>query len=86
MLGYFYNANSDNYIVSTFGLGNNAYIKGKGFTSTVSSNEASNDFFTAFNTSGYNIEMNLAPGNYGGAKKNLPPVFVHAYIVFTFPS
>jgi hypothetical protein len=81
--GYFYNANNDDYTVSTFGLGNNGYQIGQGFTSTVSSNQASNDFFTNFSGSN-ELKFDLTAGNYGGVKKNIPPVYVHAYLVFTF--
>ena len=85
IIGYFYNAGSDNYTISTFGLGANAYVVGKGFTSTINSSVATNDFFTNFSNS-YGIELNLTPGNYGGSKKNLPPIFVHANIMFVFPA
>ena len=87
---YFYNGNIDKYILSTMGLGNNNYANGQGFTSTVSShqssnpNQATNNFFSAFSTDS-KIKLNLTPNNYGGSKKNLPPVYVHCYVVFTFP-
>ena len=85
IIGYFYNANTDKYVISTFGLGNNSYVIGQGFTSTVAGSVATNDFFTNFSNS-YGIELNLNPGNFGGSKKNLPPVFVHANIMFVFPA
>ena len=81
--GYFYNANSDNYTVTTFGLGNNAYQLGQGFTSSISSNQASNNFFSAFSTDS-EIKLDLTASNYGGVKKNVPQVYVHCYLVFTF--
>jgi hypothetical protein len=82
IVGYFYNANDDKYYISTFGLGSNGYAKSTVLSSTVSSNQASNNFFTSF--SSFQIQLDMSPANYGGAKKNVPPVFIHAYIVFTF--
>mgnify|MGYP001215378837 CR=1 FL=1 len=83
IIGYFYNANSDKYTISTFGLGNNAYVLGYWFESTKdTSNQAQNDFFGAFKD--YYVGINMNPGNYGGVKKNLPPIYVHAYLYFTF--
>ena len=83
IVGYFYNANSDRYVVSTFGLGNNGYSIGYGFDSTKdTSNQAQNDFFGAFKD--YYVGINMNPGNYGASKQNLPPIFVHAYLYFTF--
>ena len=83
IVGYFYNANDDSYVVSTFGLGNNGYSIGYGFDSTKdTSNQAQNDFFGAFNN--YFININMNPSNYGASKQNLPPIFVHAYLYFTF--
>ena len=80
---YFYNANTDKYVLSTLGLGNNSYANGQGFTSTIAANQASNNFFSSFSTDS-EIKLNLTANNYGGSKKNLPPVFVHCYLVFTF--
>ena len=80
--GYFYNANTDKYVASTFGLGSSGYEIGQGFTSTISSNQANNDFFGNFSSS--EMKFDLTPGNYGGAKKNLPPVFIHCVLIFTF--
>ncbi len=80
--GYFYNANTDKYVASTFGLGSSGYEIGQGFTSTIASNQAGNDFFGNFSSS--EMKFDLTPGNYGGAKKNLPPVFIHCVLIFTF--
>ena len=80
---YFYNANTDKYVLSTLGLGNNSYANGQGFTSTIAANQASNNFFSSFSTDS-EIKLDLTANNYGGSKKNLPPVFVHCYLVFTF--
>ena len=80
---YFYNANTDKYVVSTFGLGNNGYSLGQGFTSSVSSNQATNNFFTSFSTDS-EIKLDLTSNNYGGEKRLAPPLYIHAYIVFTF--
>ena len=82
IVGYFYNANDDKYYISTFGLGSNGYAKSTVLSSTISSNQASNNFFTSF--SSFQIQLDMSSANYGGAKKNVPPVFIHAYIVFTF--
>ena len=80
--GYFYNANTDKYAVSTFGLGSNGYEISSALSSTISSNQATNTFFSSFSSD--NLKFDLTPANYGGAKKNLPPVFIHVYMVFTF--
>lgn len=82
IIGYFYNANDDKYFLTTFGLGSNGYAKSTVLSSTVSSNQASNTFFTGFGS--FQIQLDVTPTNYGGAKKNVPPVFVHSYIVFLF--
>ena len=83
IVGYFYNANINTYAVSTFGTGNNQYLTGFGFdTNLDTSNQSQNDFFGAFN--GYFISINMNPSNFGGSKQNLPPIFVHAYLYFTF--
>ena len=79
---YFFNIS---LFIHSFGLGNNSYALGQGFTSTINSSEATNDFFGTFNSPGFGIELNLNPSNFGGSKKNLPPVFVHAYLMFVFP-
>jgi len=83
IVGYFYNANNDSYVISTFGLGNNGYSIGNGFGSTKdTSNQAQNDFFGAFKD--YYISIQMNPSNYGASKQNLPPIYVHAYLYFTF--
>jgi hypothetical protein len=82
IIGYFYNANDDKYYITTLGLGSNGYAKSTALSSTIASNQASNNFFTNFGT--FEIQLDMSPANYGGAKKNVPPVFIHAYIVFTF--
>ena len=74
-----------NYKFSTFGLGNSGFIKATGFTDTLSTNEATNNFFTSFKTDTY-LEINLTPGNLGGSRDSVPPTFVniHAYLQFVF--
>ena len=82
VIGYFYNANADQYAVSTFGLGNNQYVITNVLGSTITSSIATNTFFSSFGS--HNLVFDLTPTNYGGSKKNLPPVFIHAYLVFIF--
>ena len=79
---YYYNANTDKYSVSTFGLGSNGYEVGQGFTSTITSNQATNNFFTSFSSN--ELKFDLTPSNYGGVKKGLPAIFIHCYLVFSF--
>lgn len=80
--GYFYNANSDTYVLSTFGLGNNAYLITGNLSSTISNSVATNNFFTSFNN--YELMMNLTPSNYGGDRQPIPPINTHSYVIFTF--
>ena len=82
--GYFYNAPNDTYQVSTFGLGNNGYELGQGFTSTITSNQATNNFFSAFSTDS-EVKLDLTPGNYGGSVLfGFTPVYIHCVLIFSF--
>jgi hypothetical protein len=82
ILGYFYNANTDKYIVTNWGLGSVGYSISTLLSSSISSSIATNSFFSSF--SSYQIQLDVTPSNFGGAKKNAPPVFIHAYVVFQF--
>ncbi len=82
--GYFYNAPNDTYAVTTFGLGSNNYNLGQGFTSTIASNQASNNFFSAFSTDS-EYKFDLTPANYGGVRLGgFTPVNIHCVLVFSF--
>ena len=84
MTGYFYNAPNDTYAVTTFGLGSNNYNLGQGFTSTIASNQASNNFFSAFSTDS-EYKFDLTPANYGGVRLGgFTPVNIHCVLVFSF--
>lgn len=83
VIGYFYNAQQDEYTASTFGLGSIGNITTNSLASTVTLNKASNNFFSDF-SSNY-LEFDLTPSNYGGTRiPSVPIVNTHCYIVFSF--
>jgi hypothetical protein len=82
-IGYFYNAQSDKYTSSTFGIGSVGNVITKTLSSTISSNKATNNFFSLFSSS--YIEFDLTPSNYGGTRiASVPIVNTHCYIIFGF--
>lgn len=83
MVGYFYNAQTDEYVSSTFGLGSIGNITTNSLGSTIVSSKATNTFFSDF-SSNY-LEFDLTPSNYGGTRiATVPIVNTHCYIVFNF--
>ena len=84
--GYFYNANLDRYVLTTFGKGNDGLVISSVLNSNQGSPIVTNTFFSDFsagNGGNNEIEIIMTLSNYGGAQKT---GFnnAHAYIIFSF--
>jgi hypothetical protein len=83
VFAYFYNANTDKYVLTTFGTGNLGYGISTVLGSTFASNQSINTFFTGFGS--FQIQLDLTPTNLGGSRKTSPPtVNINCYVVFQF--
>ena len=83
VISYFWSGNADVYNVNVWGTGNQTYaIKSTALSSTFVSSEAFNNFFTSFGS--FELQFDVSPGNFGGAKRVLGNINTHAYLVFGF--
>ena len=85
--GYFWKGNDDKYVIHNYAQGTQTYaILSTTLGSTVSSNVASNNFFTSFGS--FELQFDVSLNNVGGSKRSIPAppglANAHGYLVFGF--